>query len=141
MTDITIDAGSLSDFLQVTWDMWVRDNMPTVTDQVAARAPRKTGALASSHTWRRVGVDAVELVATAEHAASVHQGHGTIRPKSPGGFVTAPGSGSRRAAPPAGFLRFSVGGRTIYAHEVGPVAGNPWMIEALRALGFDVSAI
>lgn len=67
---------------------------------------------------------------TAEYAATVHNGRRalTIRPKRPGGR-----------------LKFTVGGRTVYAREVRQPAraGRPYLAQALREVapteGFTVT--
>lgn len=139
---IRIDNGSLEDAITAMADEWIRDNADLITSAVAAAAPRgETGALQASHRSRRTGRRTFEIVAEAKHAVFVHFGRGPVRPIAPGGFVTWPGSGVRHPAPPRGFLRFEVGGRTVFAREVGPVAPNPWMIRALRKLGFEVREV
>lgn len=67
---------------------------------------------------------------TAKYAAAVHEGRRalTIRPKRPGGR-----------------LRFTVGGRTVYARQVHQPAraGRPYLAQALREVapqeGFTVT--
>jgi hypothetical protein len=141
--EIRIDPAALADVAQVVIDEWVRDNAQALADAVAARAPSRTGELRGSHSWRRLIVGGrrvgIEIVASAEHALPVHQGRGPIRPIAPGGYVVTPGVKGRRPKPPAGFLRFEIGGRTVFAREVGPAAAQPWMVEALRGAGFAVT--
>jgi hypothetical protein len=141
---VTIDPGALADHIQVVIDEYIRDNADAITDRLASRAPRgKTGALAASHFHRRPNRRTFEIVAGNEdidYAASVHQGHGVIRPIAPGGYKLATGKRApRAAAPPAGFLKFEIGGRTVFAREVGPQPGRPWMTQGLRELGMKVS--
>jgi hypothetical protein len=70
------------------------------------------------------------VVYTAEYAAAVHEGRRalTIRPKRPGGR-----------------LKFTVGGRTVYARQVHQPAraGRPYLAQALREVapseGFRVT--
>lgn len=51
-----------------------------------------------------------------DYAKFVHNGHGVIRP--------------RRAKA----LAFKVGGQTVYTQRVGPVAGNPFLVDAVEAV-------
>lgn len=53
--------------------------------------------------------------ATADYAIYVHEGHGVIRPKT------------------AEVLVFRINGRLVYAKQVRPVAGDPWLVNALKA--------
>jgi hypothetical protein len=140
-TDFTfvVDQAAVDTFTQVVVDEWVRDNRDELVETISARAPRgETGALRSSHVGRyRRSERVFEVAATAEHALPVHQGHGPIRPIAPGGYVVTPGVKGRRPAPPKGFLKFQVGGRTVFAREVAAQPARPWMVDGLRSLGFD----
>lgn len=82
-----------------------------------ATAPKDTGRLANSHLSTIVdeGVRIRGRVeATVEYAIYVHEGHGIIRPRN------------------AKVLAFRIGGTLVFAKQVKPVAGKPWLVEALR---------
>lgn len=82
-----------------------------------ATAPKDTGRLANSHTSEIVDEGARirgRVEATVEYAIYVHEGHGVIRPKN------------------AKVLAFRIGGQLVFAKRVGPVAGRPWLVEALK---------
>lgn len=53
---------------------------------------------------------------TAEYALAVHQGHKPIVPVN------------------GKYLKFEIGGRTIYTKFVKAVAGRPWLVNALKAV-------
>lgn len=96
--------------------------------------PVDTGNLRASGQMN-LGIDRGSLVIggvsyTAEYAAAVHEGRRalTIRPRRPGGR-----------------LRFTVGGRVVYARQVHQPAraGRPYLAQALREVapqeGFRVT--
>jgi len=58
----------------------------------------------------------------------------TIRPTAPGGYKITPGVPGRLRTPPAGFLRFVVGGRVVFARQVRHPGTTPQNVltEALR---------
>jgi len=58
----------------------------------------------------------------------------TIRPTSPGGYKRVPFVPGRLRSPPAGFLRFVIGGRVFFAREVSHPGTRPYGVlqEALR---------
>jgi hypothetical protein len=83
-----------------------------------ATVPVDTGRLKNTHT-ESVTDEGARLVgrvaATAEYAIYVHEGHGVIRPKN------------------AKVLAFRVGGQLVFARQVRPVDGRPWLVNALKA--------
>jgi hypothetical protein len=117
---VTLYQGEIHKLLHSPTEM-VHRKVSSVVRQVSAVAKATvkvdTGRLKNTHT-ESVTDEGSRLrgrvAATADYALAVHQGHGVIRPKV------------------ASVLVFRVGGRLVYAKEVGPVAGDPWLLNALK---------
>lgn len=82
-----------------------------------ATVPVDTGRLKNTHT-ESVTDEGSQLrgrvVATADYALAVHQGHKEIVPRN------------------ANVLVFRVGGRLVYAKRVQATKGRPWLVNALK---------
>lgn len=90
------------------------------TDAVAkATCPVDTGRMVNLHS-QEITDEGVRLVGTlkntAEYALAVHQGHKPIVPVK------------------GQYLKFEIGGRTVYTKFVRAVAGRPWLVNALKAV-------
>lgn len=87
-------------------------------DAVAkATCPVDTGRMVNLHK-QEITDEGVRLRGresnTADYALAVHQGHKPIRPVK------------------GQYLKFKIGGRTVYTKFVRAVAGRPWLVNALK---------
>lgn len=111
---VTFNSEALFDDV---WTQWVGTGGVALEAAAKADVGVKTGELRDSISFRSTSNRSGELRATAPHAIVHHQGHGEILPKDPDGVLAWMGR---------------------FAKSVGPVAGNPFLLDAARQIGLKV---
>lgn len=119
-TTVEIDFAKVAD---IAWEQWYASNATELRRTVQAETPVDHGGLRGSVNVRRSGDREAQLFADASYAVVVHEGHGVILPRKPGGVLT--------------WLDRLTGER-VFTRRVGPVKANPYLVRGMRRYGLRV---
>jgi len=109
----------------IAWDQWYADNAADLRKAVQAETPVDQGGLRGSVNVSRTGKRQAELFADASYAVVVHEGHGVILPRKPGGVLT---------------WIDRLTGQRVFTKRVGPVAANRYLVRGARRFGLRVQS-
>lgn len=84
MAEVNINFDGLAAY---AWRNWSRGMGPRLVTAAREEAPRDTGELADSISYRQLSDRTGELRASAPHAKVVTTGRGEVRPRDPNGVL------------------------------------------------------
>lgn len=111
---------------EIAFDEWWQTQSSELRKVVQATTPVDLGGLKGSVNVKRTGPKTGELYADASYAVVVHEGHGVILPRKPGGVLS--------------WLDKLTGDR-VFAKRVGPVAANPYLVRGAQRFGLRVTSL
>ena len=121
MADVQIDVHAVA---EIAFDQWYRTQSGPLRRAIQDETPVGQGGLKGSVNVRRVpGKREAQAYADASYAVVVHEGHGVIVPRKPGGVLT---------------WLDKLTGKRVYTRRVGPVAPNPYLVRGAQRFGLTV---